>query len=257
MSDTKVNLTVLRERAEQAIAHSEASLQGVLDTPTEMEFHHLVEELRIYQAELEIQNEELVQAQSKIALILEKYRMLFDHLPLPGLVVDTAGFIQEANREASECLGINRNVALQHGSVYQRFDLESRGRLYRALRDRPKPEPQLLDFMGLKSDSGPSLPCDVHLMQLDARSLYGGQTLLVLVDRSADLALRESEHNWRSLADSAAALIWTTGADKSFEYFNAAPSGLPPGWDSPAPLPIGFRRAAGCHNRLPRAANRI
>ena len=222
MTDHKVNLTELRDRAEQAIAHSETGLLGRLGTPTEMEFHRLVEELRIYQAELEIQNDELVQAQSKVALVLEKYRMLFDDLPLPGLVVDATGFIQEANREASEFLGINRNVALQHGSVLQRFDLDSRGRLYQALREGPKSAPQTLDFLGLKSSTGPSIPCDVHLMQLGATSLFGGQTLLVLVDRSADLALRESEHNWRNLADSAAALIWTTGVDKSCEYFNRA-----------------------------------
>ena len=218
----KVNLTALRDRAEQAIAHSETSLLGRLDTPTEMEFHRLVEELRIYQAELEIQNEELVQAQSKVALVLEKYRMLFHDLPLPGLVVDATGFIQEANREASEFLGIDRNVALQRGSVLQHFDLDSRGRLYWALREGPKSEPQTLVFLGLKSSTGPSIPCDVHLMQLGASSLFGGQTLLVLVDRSADLALRESEHNWRNLADSATALIWTTGTDKSCEYVNRA-----------------------------------
>jgi PAS domain S-box-containing protein len=239
MTDHKVNLTELRERAQQAIAHSETSLLGLFGTTTEIEFHRLVEELRVYQAELEIQNEELVQAQSKVSLVLEKYRMLFEDLPLPGLVVDAAGFIQEANREASEFLGVNRNIALQHGSVFQRFDLDSRGRLYRVLRDAPKPEPQTLDFMGLKSSSGPSIPCDVHLMHLGASSLFGGQTLLVLVDRSADLALRESEHNWRNLADSAAALIWTTDADKSCEYFNKAwlefatglsMGNLAPGW---------------------------
>ena len=129
MNDRKVNLTELRERAEQAIAHGEASLHETGGRATEREFHHLVEELRIYQTELEIQNDELVQAQSHIALALEKYRMLFDHLPLPGFVVDIQGFIVEANQQACELFGISRNITLQRGSVIQFFDFESRTRL--------------------------------------------------------------------------------------------------------------------------------
>jgi PAS domain S-box-containing protein len=38
--------------------------------------------------------------------------------------------------------------------------------------------------------------------------------------KRAESQLRDSEQNYRSLADAAAALIWTAGADKLCNYFN-------------------------------------
>jgi two-component system sensor histidine kinase/response regulator len=199
MSDCKVNLTELRKRAEQAIAHSEASLLDTGGAVAETECHHLIEELRIYQAELEIQNEELVQSQSATALALEKYRMLFEHLPLPGFIVDAAGFIKEANSQACEFLGLSRNVTLQHGAVSQFFDFESKIRVYKALKDTHRQGPETLEFLGLKRGDRQTIPCDVHVMHLSTESMHDGLILLVLHDRTADLELRESEERFRTL----------------------------------------------------------
>jgi PAS domain S-box-containing protein len=197
MTRRKVNLTELRERAERAITESEASLFDTGGAPTGTDVHHLVEELRIYQTELEIQNEELVQAQSTIALALEKYRLLFDHLPLPGFVVDEIGFIKEANSQACGFLGLSRHVALQRGSVFQLFDYNSRKRLVEVLQDRRRPEPRTLELLELKLGSGHTIPCDAHVMHLSATPMRGAQNLLVLIDRTADLARRESDERFR------------------------------------------------------------
>ena len=200
MSRRQVNLTQLRERAEQAITLGESKLREASGTPTELEFHHLIEELRIYQTELEIQNEELSQAQSRITQALERYRTLFEHLPLPGFVVDTQGFIQEANQQASDLLGLSRMVALQRGSVFQLFDFASRTPLYQVLHGPPLAAPMTLEGLDLRLGRDQTIPCDAHLMRLHDPSAPGGQTLVVLVDRSAELALRESEQRWRALS---------------------------------------------------------
>ncbi|NCA69639.1 MAG: hybrid sensor histidine kinase/response regulator [Sphingobacteriia bacterium] len=221
MKHPKVNLTELRERAEQAIAESRISLVDGVDTHG-FDLFHLIEELRIYQAELEIQNEELAQAQDRIAVALERYRLLFDHLPVPALLLDGRGFILEPNRQAIEVLGLSRNTALQHGSIFQLFDFESRARLYPVLRGIAGADLSSLDFLGLKLDSDQSLPCDVHVMHLRAEAVHEERSLLVLVDRSADLALRESEHAWRSLADSSSALILISDLDRRCIYSNQA-----------------------------------
>jgi len=200
MSDRQVNLTRLRERAERAIAREEASLARDAGSPAGLELHGLVEELRIYQTELEIQNEELTLAQSQLAQSLERYRLLFDHLPLPALVVDGRGFILEVNRQASDLLNLNRTSFQQRGALFQLFDFASRGPIHFYFRGLVPAGPQILTSLMARLDEDQTLPCDLHLMPLAAGSPQGGQTLAVLVDRRNELALRDSERRWRELS---------------------------------------------------------
>ena len=222
MSHSKVNLVALRARAEQAIARGQASRPNATVAVDQGDVTRLVEELCVYQAELEIQNEELVQAQVRIAGALERYRLLFEHLPLPALVVDGLGFIVEANRQTADLLGLSRHRSLRGGSVFQLFDFDSRARLRPVVQRREKPPSGALNFLGLQVAADRTLPCDVHVMQLRAASKLEENSLLVLVDRSADLALRESEHAWRSLADSSDALIRIADRDLRCLYVNRA-----------------------------------
>jgi PAS domain S-box-containing protein len=220
MINRQVNLTELRERAEQAIERSQSGLMAPFDSEAERETSHLVEELRVYQTELEIQNQELSSAQSGIALALEQYRALFEHLPLPGVIVDAQGFILDANLQASEFLGLSQNAALQRRSALQFFDINSRGQIYQVLRERTRATPQTLHLLELKAAQGEIIPCDVHAIHLQEESAQDERTLLVLVNRSTEMALRESEHNLQSLADSSMALIWAAGTDQACYYFN-------------------------------------
>ncbi|HPB74330.1 MAG TPA: ATP-binding protein [Chromatiaceae bacterium] len=199
MKKSQVNLAHLRQRAELAIAQ-EASLATAGTSSRELDFHQLIEELRVYQAELEIQNEELALAQSETSLALERYRRLFDHLPLPALVVDNAGFIQELNHQACGQLGLSHHEAQNRGSLFQLFDLDSRAPLHRYFREPPQAEPRILPYLWVRWPGNPSYPCDLHLMPLNPASVERGQTLAVLVDRSDELALRDSEERWRELS---------------------------------------------------------
>ena len=199
MKKSQVNLAHLRQRAELAIAQ-EASLATAGTSSRELDFHQLIEELRVYQAELEIQNEELALAQSETSLALERYRRLFDHLPLPALVVDNAGFIQELNHQARGQLGLSHHEAQNRGALLQLFDLDSRAPLHRYFREPPQAEPQILPYLWVRCPGNPSYPCDLHLMPLNPAAVERGQTLAVLVDRSDELALRDSEERWRELS---------------------------------------------------------
>ncbi|MFZ4536030.1 PAS domain S-box protein [Propionivibrio sp.] len=220
MNHRQVNLTELRERAEAAIERSQSGLIDAPGSHGESGVRHLVEELRVYQTELEIQNQELVSAQSEISLALEKYRALFENLPLPGIIVDGQGFIVEANLQASEFLGLSQNVSLQRRSALQLFEMDSRSQIYQVLRDRANLAPQTIDLLGLKGSAGHTIHCDVHVIHLHEESQHEGRTLLVLVDQSTEMALRESEHNLRTLADSSMTLIWAATTDRSRYYIN-------------------------------------
>lgn len=69
----------------------------------------LVEELRIHQFELEIQNEELQRAQAELDTLLRKYRDLYDGAPVGFLSLAHDGAILECNPAGSALLGVERS----------------------------------------------------------------------------------------------------------------------------------------------------
>ena len=192
MKPRHFNIAKLRERAEQAIADGQAklALSIATDDTTTLELSHLIEELRVYQAELEIQNDELIQAQDHIAVAMERYRRLFDHLPVPAIVVDTSGFIVESNDQACAVLGINPHAAYHRGSLFQLFDFPGRTRLHGLMRTPLESGPYCLEAMTLKSSVDGPLFFDVYIMPLNERATPERQILVALVDRSAEQALR-------------------------------------------------------------------
>jgi diguanylate cyclase (GGDEF)-like protein/PAS domain S-box-containing protein len=208
MTGHHVNIEALRLKAEQTIALGKSGLAARHKTLGEADVLKLVEELRIYQTELEIQNQELSGAQSEISSTLEKYRALFDNLPLPAVIANGKGFILEANRQAGQFLGLNRSEGLLNRSVLQLFDLDSRSQIYPVLADRSNVLPQTLEHLGLQRDSAATTPCDVHVIHLSEAASKLGRTLLVLVDRTTEVALHESEQRYSALfMDAKAAML--------------------------------------------------
>ncbi len=74
----------------------------------------MVEDLKIYQAELEVQNEELRDAQQHAEKALRRFNALFSTLPLPALEMDEFGVISECNDKAEEFFGLDRNLLRSH-----------------------------------------------------------------------------------------------------------------------------------------------
>lgn len=220
MNRGPVNLTELRERAERAIARSHETTDNALPGGEPWELGKLIEELRVYQAELEIQNQELNAAQQEITQALGKYRSLYENLPLPALLVDALGFIVESNQLAADQLSLNRLNSLNRMSVFQLFESDSRTPLYAALQETSRQVPRALKNLWLKQGQQVGTPCDVNLIRLGDAETEGRHTLLVLVDKSADLALRESEHHFRGFTDSSLVLIRATDADQRVNYVN-------------------------------------
>lgn len=194
MKQRHVNIAKLRERAERAIAAGQISQAPDQDGIKALELSHLIEELRVYQAELEIQNDELIQAQDRIAVAMERYRCLFEHLPVPAVVVDAGGFIVETNDQACEVLGISRHIALQRGSLFQLFDFPSRTRLHSLMRTPLDSGTYRLESMALKASQDGIACFDVHMTPLTESTPGDRQILAVLVDRSAEQALRVLSH---------------------------------------------------------------
>ena len=92
-------LRVRAERLVQSIYNQEfeASQQNV---------SKLLQELQTYQIELELQNEELINAQTKLEESRSEYRHLFEYAPVGYFVFDDKGVIIDANTTGMEMLQI-------------------------------------------------------------------------------------------------------------------------------------------------------
>jgi PAS domain S-box-containing protein len=94
----------LRERAERLLRATRAD---VAEMPQE-DVQRLVHELQVHQIELELQNEELRQAQVELADSRDRYADLYEFAPVGYLTLDRDGKIREVNLAAATMLGVGR-----------------------------------------------------------------------------------------------------------------------------------------------------
>lgn len=125
------NLTdsqLLRLKAEEKLKkQSKRASTRVLESDTKKLLH----ELQVHQIELEMQNEELRQANETAEEALRKYTMLYDFAPMGYFTLDNDGSIGELNFTGAEMLGdkrfslINSNFKLfiskSSKSVFNKF----------------------------------------------------------------------------------------------------------------------------------------
>ena len=122
-------LADLRARAQQKIEQQMVELAML--SPEDIA--HLVQELRIHQIELEMQNEELRQAYHHLQEARDRYSELYDFAPVGYFVLDPAGLILEANLTGASQLGVPRSKLLRqrltdyiHPDSQDRFYLHCR-----------------------------------------------------------------------------------------------------------------------------------
>ena len=106
----KDHAATLRRRAESRLRSKAPPVPLEQRSPAEVA--HLIQELRVQQTELELQNDELQRVQSalhasreELALSDQRYRQLYETAPVAHLTLDADGRIENANPAASALLG--------------------------------------------------------------------------------------------------------------------------------------------------------
>ncbi len=108
------NTSDLRRRAEQQLAQQQSILSGTeVDTKKLLHELQVQHELQVHQIELEMQNEELLVAQTEAEANLERYTELYDMAPVGYLTLDCFGTIHQLNLKAARQLGIFRSQLKQ------------------------------------------------------------------------------------------------------------------------------------------------
>ena len=220
------------QRASEALRRGEFDLADKLLAGNDVEMAALIENLRIYQTELEIQNAELRAAQIESQHALARFTGLFSHLPLAELVVDRTGLIHAANDSAARLFGLDNSHLRQH-YLRRLIDAEHESGLARA--------------MVLANESGASQIGPVKFITAEARPFIGelhvarlptlegdiGQFVCAVVDLSerlrheAEIAitnerLGDSELRYRILADHSPDWEYWLRPDGRFEYVSPA-----------------------------------
>ena len=224
-------IELLRQRAQASLGSAPPTqAQAPADLADAM---RVVEELRIYQTELEIQNQDLQTAQLRTEVAMRKYRRLFENLPLEGLIIDPQGFVVEANAVARSRFSLHKQTAFQRRSVYQIFSLESRAALHAALNSEDELARASHCQLATGSDTR-SCEVDAHIIVLDPESFVNEERLMVLVDRTFEhqlAAMHEqvsrSELRYRTLFDRSSVPMLLTDPDSGvIVSSNAAAQGF-------------------------------
>ena len=108
MSNEEQNLTdaqMLRLKVEEKLKEKQKKI-GKLVIETDVK--KLLHELQVHQIELEMQNEELLEANETAETALKKYTMMYDFAPMGYFTLDSDGSICDLNFTGAELLGEKR-----------------------------------------------------------------------------------------------------------------------------------------------------
>lgn len=94
MKEHRSRTQSLRERAEQILKQSPAGMEKT----SSREIRNLLHELSVHQIEMELQNEELRDAQRDLEKARSRLAVLFDQAPVGYLIIDPVGVVRMANQ---------------------------------------------------------------------------------------------------------------------------------------------------------------
>ena len=170
----------------------------------------MLRELRMRQSELEIQNEELRQAQAELVASLARYFDLYDRAPVGYVTVSAPGLILEANLTAATLLGAVRDTLVNQ--PFSRFILEEdAGSYHRFHRQLFKTgEPQVCELRLVK---GKDTAFWVQLAATAAQDAEDTRVCRIALSdisahKQAEGALSESDAKFRLLAESIRDVFW-------------------------------------------------
>ncbi len=119
----------LRQLAEEMI-----SRLPIADRPEPAEMPDLISDLRVYEAELEIQNEDLKRAQEEISILQKEYEDLYEFAPCGYVALNPKGIITRINLAATTLLGQARDFYKHAG--FSQFLIQGMADTYHAARKK-------------------------------------------------------------------------------------------------------------------------
>ena len=209
---------------EAELADQLAALEGRLASHTgESRLRNVVQNLRIHQIELEMQNRELRDAQRALEEARDRYADLYDFAPIGYMTLNANGVIQEINLTGAGMLGRHRVELLDkplspylepgHSKAFFRH-------LNRAFDDDAKTTVEL----ALRSGNGNTLWVLLESLRSRGQGLILCRTAMLDISerRESENLRRESESRLALVADNVSVLIAYVDANRRYVFNNAA-----------------------------------
>lgn len=185
------------------------------------EISKLMHELHVHQIELEIQNEELRDAQNALEASRARYFDLYDLAPVGYCTLNKRNMVLEANLTTSQLLGIPRSELIHR--PFPRFILLEDHPLFYRHRQRlfETGSRQVFEIRMSRGDQG------TFWARLEGTSQQDGASQVfrlaisdISEQRRIEDKLRESEHRYRIIVETANEGIWVWNADERITFAN-------------------------------------
>ncbi len=172
--------------------------------------NQLIEELNTYRIELELQNDELRQAQQDLQTALLKYSSLYDFAPVGFLTISAKGSIIETNLTAAKMLGtVRKHLINQKITAFIVMEDEDKFYLHgkQVLADQNTDRKQHCELRMKTKKGSPFFVSmeSIAIREGTDRRLDRFSTVITDITkrRLAEDALRDSEERFRNLAETA------------------------------------------------------
>ncbi|KJV08116.1 PAS domain-containing protein [Methylocucumis oryzae] len=187
-----------------------------------VDFSELIENLKIYQAELEIQNEELRDANLKKDSAFQRFSQLFDYLPLPVFVIDSYGIIHNANFSAEKRFNMSLQALCSH--YFPRLVSKSHHRLFRNLINQATETGlPVSDEISLHPNQQPEFTADLNVVSL-ANQPSELQFIVIIIDQTQRIQqtamIELQRRRFSAYFETAPVGIATVNPDKQWQDVN-------------------------------------
>ena len=143
----------LRQKAEEVISKQASLSAENLENSLILDANQILHNLQVHQIELEMQNEQLLQAQRELELQKERYLKLFDFAPVAYFTLDDQQKIIDCNLASENLLGLNK-LSLKSNSFTNFISKEHQDLFYFYIKDLKNTNKSLATEMQMVMNNG-------------------------------------------------------------------------------------------------------
>jgi len=220
-TQNKKNSSDLRKKAEKKLELETIDIKKLSND----ELRRLAYEFRVHQIELDLQNDELQQAQVELEYSRDKYSSLYDFAPVGYFTISDKGIFLEANLTCATMLGIER-CSLINKPLSKFIKREDNNKYYRyILHVFEKHEHKTVELMMVKKD-GTEFYAQLECVVTQDEDENPKTCRAILTDiterKQVEERLRDSERRSRAWLENSPVCTKIVDLDFNLQYMSSA-----------------------------------